>query len=59
MKGGHHIASQRTAREGEQEGVAVMAKVTKKTAVAEAPKRARYDELRKILEDRQRDTHNG
>ena len=32
-----------------------MAKVTKRTAVAEAPKRARYDELRKILEDRRRD----
>jgi DnaK suppressor protein len=33
-----------------------MAKVTKRsTAVAEAPTSGRYDELRKILEDRQRD----
>jgi len=33
-----------------------MAKVTKRsTAVAEAPTSERYDELRKILEDRQRD----
>ena len=32
-----------------------MAKVTKRTAVAEASKGARYEELRKILEDRRRD----
>jgi len=32
-----------------------MAKVAKRTAVAEASKGARYDELRKILEDRRRD----
>ena len=32
-----------------------MAKVTKRTAVAEAPKGARYDELKQILEDRRRD----
>ena len=32
-----------------------MAKVTKRTAVAAASKSARYEELRKILEDRRRD----
>jgi len=32
-----------------------MAKVAKRTAVAEASKATRYEELRKILEDRRRD----
>jgi hypothetical protein len=32
-----------------------MAKGTKRTATAVASKRARYEELRKILEDRRRD----